>query len=174
MIPIVLALARRFWPYLAGAAALIAAAIAFHFYMVRERQSARTEQYAADKIVMDKFAADVRDKMAAARAADQKHADDVAAARAKAAKDAHDAYAPQIADYRSRIAAYTRLHPTSGADQGRVGYAYLPEARGGAPGTDGPDRDTVVPVSDLDACAQAIGRLQAVQGWWDKLRDGPR
>lgn len=175
MAEIALALLRRFWPYIAGAAALLALVIGTHFYMVHQRQAARAEQYAADKATLDKLTSDVRATTAAAQVADRKHADDVNTAREQARKESEDEYAPKLADARARALAYARLHPApSGAGQGGGGTANLPGAPDSSNVADGPYPDTIVPGADLDACTEAVTRLQSIQSWWDSIQKGPQ
>lgn len=164
------------WVKIAAPIALALAIITgFHFYMVHEREKARTEQYAADKVVLDQMTASVRTATAAALAADQKAADAKKASYEQAKKESDDAYQLQLADYRGRLAAYVGLHPaSSGPGQGGGDVQNMPGSSNAPNGADGANQYAVVPVDDLENCTDAVTRLQNVQAWWNSIEGLPQ
>jgi len=146
------------WLKIAGPIALLLAVITGgKLYIAHIDRTARAEQKAADEAV-------VKAAQLEAKAKDLENARATEAARAQGTKDANDALYPQLADARSRLAAYAaRLR--NQAAQGGGDRADMPSVASAADVADGAD-----PLSqlddDLDRCTEAVVRLKNAQDWW--------
>lgn len=99
----------------------------------------------------------------AAKAKNVAHVQTVETAQDAVTKGHENDYPTQLADARAALAAYKLRHPaTAQGDTGRDQLSEVPDA------PSKPDADpaqTVVPVADLDACAQDYVLATSLQSW---------
>lgn len=118
--------------------------------------------------------ANVRTATAQARAEDLAHKQAIEARDAQIAQEKTDALEKQLADARAAVAAYGRLHAAPPTDPGRGGTAGMP---GAAPTSGAPDAGgghALVPVSDLEICADAAVKAQGWQDWYRAVAEVAR
>lgn len=99
----------------------------------------------------------------AAKAKNVAHVQTVETAQDAVTKGHENDYPTQLADARAALAAYKLRHPaTAQGDTGRDQLSQVPDPAGK------PDADpaqAVVPVADLDACAQDYVLATSLQSW---------
>lgn len=89
-------------------------------------------------------------------------------------KDAANDYPTKLADARSALAAYVRLHPAPKAVPGDAGQGRA-SGVSDAPGQpDAAPTEAIVSVADLDACGQAYVTATGLQDWIRKEAEVPR
>jgi cytoskeletal protein RodZ len=163
---IALALAKRFWPYIAAVVLLVAAYLWVDARGFDRGAHSRDAEVAA----LEKTIADVRLKTAEAQAKDLEHARKVEATDAAITKETNDALQTKLAAARAAAADYAaRLRAATAADKSRGGAKDLPgiaDTAGLAAGTSSP---TVVDEADLEACSVAVVKADGWRDWWLKV-----
>lgn len=167
-------LRNRLWVWLV----LALVALGFRSYQVSSWKHKAEQSHSAfvlEKAALNETVANYRAATAKAQADDAQHIVDVRKRDDQILKEQHDAFTSQLADARSRAAAYGRLHPgTAPANPGSIPNPTV-SASAASPGiADGPRAYSNVPQSDLDTCATIWARLKDVQTWWSKQVASPR
>ncbi|ARR52117.1 hypothetical protein HY78_00895 [Rhizorhabdus wittichii DC-6] len=175
-----LALGRRLIPYVLGAAIVVAFYLLFTGWLDGVKADERAAQKAVDQRVIDKLESDVRQKTAAAAAADQAHARAVEAAQTTISNEVTHDYETKLAALRARLDQLRRdakADPAGGGGREQPDVPGVPDAArepDDAAGADGfhgggveaPDRSPIDALLGLafEADANTVN-LIALQRW---------
>lgn len=152
-------LAKPFLPYFLAVAAVISLVIWIDHRGYQRGFHKRDAEVAA----LQKTITDVRTVQAKAAADNVAHVQQVEAAQAAVTKEQTDALSKQLADARATVRAYVVRQQ---ANQGHAGGNPLPVPANPSGAVDDPSSQALVPLADLDACAQAYVTATGWQSWW--------
>lgn len=154
---------------------LIIASLAVWLAIERANHRADKQALLAAAERFDRFAADVKRNEADARAADQAHARAVEQRQTAITQEVSNDYEVKLADAHAAVDAYARRNAglvrqlaAAGDDQSGGGRTDMPTPANAAGGPDARPALTVVPVSDLHTCADALAAVNGWQDWWAK------
>jgi hypothetical protein len=153
----------QFWlkaaPWIAGLLALAGVVLFIDHRGYQRGFHKRDPEVAA----LQKTIADVRTVQAKAATDNIAHVQQVEAAQAAVTKEQTDALSKQLADARAAVRTYIVRQQ---ANQGSAGGNPLPVPANSSGAVDDPSAQALVPVADLDACAQAYVTATGWQAWW--------
>lgn len=163
-------IARPFLPWIAGAFALVGAFLWVDNRGYQRGFHKRDPEVAALNLTI----ANVKAASAQSAADNLAHVRATETRNVAIQKEAENAIDQAGADARSAVADYVRLHPAPAGHlsyAGTGGISVAPTAAGTPVAT---SPQTVVPASDLTACAEAYVTATGWQAWWGSVSAVPR
>jgi hypothetical protein len=152
------------WKYIGIALAILSAVLlVWRAPWAEHRQKAKDQAVIAAlngtisnmRAASDKAAADNKAKVAATQAADE-----------QTRKEQTDALSTKLVDARAAVAAYLQRLRDAQAHPGSAGTGPIPQTAGTPSPANGAGESAVVPVADLQICAENTVKSQGWQDWY--------